>query len=49
MKSGTNKLSSVSLSCPTEVALANGDTFSINASTSTHIAGYNMIIIPEAG
>ena len=34
---------------PLEIALANGDTFSINASTSTHIAGYNMIIIPEAG
>ena len=34
---------------PLEVALANGDTFSINASTSTWIEGYNIIIIPEAG
>ena len=42
-------LASGAFSCPTEVALANGDTFSINAATSTHIAGYNIIIIPEAG
>ena len=34
---------------PLEVALANGGTFSINASTSTWIEGYNIIIIPEAG
>ena len=34
---------------PLEIALANGDTFSINSSSSTDIEGYNIIIIPEAG
>ena len=34
---------------PVEIALANGDTFSINSSTSTDIEGYNIIIVPEAG
>ena len=34
---------------PLELALANGDTFSITGNTSTNIKGYNMIIIPEAG
>ena len=34
---------------PLEIALANGDTFSINSSTSANIKGYNIIIIPEAG
>ena len=38
--------------CPTEIALANGQTFAIGAATlgsSTEIKGYNIIIIPEAG
>ena len=34
---------------PLEIALANGDTFSINSSNSANIKGYNIIIIPEAG
>ena len=34
---------------PLEIALANGDTFSITGASSAHIKGYNMIIIPEAG
>ena len=34
---------------PLEVALSNGDTFSITGNTSSNIKGYNMIIIPEAG
>ena len=34
---------------PLEIALANGDTFSINAASSTDIQSYNIIIIPEAG
>ena len=35
---------------PLEIALANGDTFSISADkTSSDIEGYNIIIIPEAG
>ena len=33
---------------PLEVALANGDTFSINATNSSKIS-YNIVIIPEAG
>jgi len=36
-------------SIPLEIALSNGDTFSINSSTATDIEGYNIIIIPEAG
>ena len=36
-------------SVPVEIALANGDTFSINSSTPTDIEGYNIIIVPEAG
>ena len=43
---GTNrKVKSV----PLEIALANGDTFSINSSSPTDIDGYNIIIVPEAG
>jgi len=35
---------------PTEFALSNGETFSvINPTGSEKIAGYNFIIIPEAG
>tara|TARA_Y100001960_G_scaffold73788_1_gene78499 strand:- start:162 stop:533 length:372 start_codon:yes stop_codon:yes gene_type:complete len=34
---------------PVEIALANGETFSINSSTPTDIEGYNIIIVPEAG
>ena len=35
---------------PLEIAIANGETFSINnASSSSYIEGYNIIIIPEAG
>ncbi len=35
---------------PLEVALDNGDTFSVNGrDNSTNIKGYNIIIIPEAG
>ena len=34
---------------PLEIAMANGDTFSINSSVSANIKGYNCIIIPEAG
>ena len=34
---------------PLEIALSNGDTFSINSSNSANIKGYNIIIIPEAG
>ena len=34
---------------PLEVALSNGDTFSITSSNSANIKGYNIIIIPEAG
>ena len=33
---------------PLEIALANGDTFSINATNASKIS-YNIIIIPEAG
>ena len=33
---------------PLEIALANGDTFSINASNASNIS-YNIVIIPEAG
>ena len=33
---------------PLEIALANGDTFSIQATNATNIS-YNIIIIPEAG
>lgn len=36
-------------SVPLEIAIANGDTFSINSSSSTDIESYNIIIIPEAG
>ena len=35
---------------PLEIALSNGETFSItNSNSSQWIHGYNMIIIPEAG
>jgi len=35
---------------PLEIALANGQTFSVNNPTnSSYIRGYNIIIIPEAG
>ena len=34
---------------PVEVAVANGETFSITHTDSTRIDGYNIIIIPEAG
>ena len=35
---------------PLEIALSNGETFSItNSSNSSNIKGYNIIIIPEAG
>ena len=34
---------------PLEVAIANGDTFSITSSNSRNIKGYNIVIIPEAG
>ena len=35
---------------PLEIALSNGETFSItNSASSTYIDGYNIIIIPEAG
>ena len=34
---------------PLEIAMANGDTFSINSNVSANIKGYNIIIIPEAG
>jgi len=34
---------------PLEIALANGDTFSITGASSANIKGYNCIIIPEAG
>ena len=36
---------------PLEIAMANGDTFSISATRagSADIKGYNIIIIPEAG
>ena len=49
---GQNAAGGVSVSCPTEVALANGDTFSIAQGTldaASNITGYNIIIIPEAG
>ena len=40
----------VGTAIPLEIALANGDTFSITGSpTSTFVKGYNIIIIPEAG
>ena len=34
---------------PLEIAMSNGDTFSITSSNSANIKGYNIIIIPEAG
>ena len=34
---------------PLEIALANGDTFSITQGSGGNIKGYNIIIIPEAG
>ena len=34
---------------PLEIALSNGDTFSITSSNSANIKGYNIVIIPEAG
>jgi len=34
---------------PLEIALANGETFSITGLTPAAILGYNIIIIPEAG
>ena len=34
---------------PLEIALANGETFSITGNTSANVGGYNIIIIPEAG
>ena len=34
---------------PLEIALSNGETFSITSSPSSAIEGYNIIIIPEAG
>ena len=46
---GDKMSAGTSVACPTEVALANGDTFSITHATSTLIDGYNIIIIPEAG
>jgi len=34
---------------PLEIAMANGDTFSITSDGSADINGYNIIIVPEAG
>jgi hypothetical protein len=34
---------------PLEIALSNGETFSLTSSPSSAIEGYNIIIIPEAG
>jgi len=34
---------------PLEIAMANGDTFSITQGSGGNIKGYNIIIIPEAG
>jgi len=34
---------------PLEIAMANGDTFSITHDQSEYITGYNIIIVPEAG
>ena len=34
---------------PLEIALANGNTFSITGASSANVKGYNIIIIPEAG
>ena len=45
-----NNSSGLKLCIPLEVALANGQTFSVNNPTnSSYIKGYNIIIIPEAG
>ena len=45
-----NEGSTSTQAIPLEIALANGDTFSITGSpTSTFVKGYNIIIIPEAG
>ena len=52
---GNNSMSTMNPShategIPLEIALSNGETFSItNSSSSTYIEGYNIIIIPEAG
>ena len=46
---GTGAGSMTNKGLPLEVALANGDTFSITSSNSANIKGYNIIIIPEAG
>ena len=48
MMSGTGGYGS-KIALPMEIAMANGDTFSINSSVSANIKGYNFIIIPEAG
>ena len=46
MASGSTQLTGI----PVEIALANGETFSITRSDSGYdITGYNIIIIPEAG
>ena len=34
---------------PLEIAISNGETFSITHTDSTRIDGFNLIIIPEAG
>ena len=34
---------------PLEIALANGDTFSLSGYTPAAVGSYNIIIIPEAG
>ena len=45
-----NEGSTSTQAIPLEIALSNGDTFSITGSpTSTFVKGYNIIIIPEAG
>ena len=46
MASGSSGSSTSSV--PLEIALANGDTFSINATNASKIS-YNIVIIPEAG
>ena len=49
MASGSNSNVDSVTPLPLEIALANGDTFSITGNTSANIKGYNCIIIPEAG
>ena len=50
MAAGTQAEGVQRTAIPLEIAIANGETFSINnATSSSYIEGYNIIIIPEAG